>query len=149
MLADLWVLLPPDCNSPKKRSDSASKTDNSLQHRTRSENPDGRHSELAYRRRLVRQLQLRGSLPLPLAVGSSPTAPAQRSRCIFSILCMPQKAVFGKKLSQGRHARIVMGGPTETTSGFDVSDCVVDKAELIGSEIQFAFDETVISFLWF
>jgi len=47
MLADLW------CSSrqaqfPRKRSDSASKTEYSLHHRVRSESPDGRHSELAY-----------------------------------------------------------------------------------------------------
>jgi hypothetical protein len=50
MLADLFVLVP------------LGRTDYNLQHRIRSESPDGRHSELAYRRRLVRQLQLRGSL---------------------------------------------------------------------------------------
>jgi hypothetical protein len=41
MLADLLVLVP------------LGRTDYNLQHRIRSESPDGRHSELAYRRRLV------------------------------------------------------------------------------------------------
>ena len=44
-------------------SDSAGKTCHGLRHRIRSESPDERHSELADRRRVVRQLRLRGSLP--------------------------------------------------------------------------------------
>jgi len=59
------------------------------------------------------------------------------------------KPVFVKKLSQGHHACIMMRGPTESSSGFDIPDCVVDKAELMRSESQFMFDETVISFFWF
>jgi hypothetical protein len=39
-------------------------------HRIRSEGPDERHSELAYRRRLVRQLQLRSTLPAHLCPGA-------------------------------------------------------------------------------
>src|SRR5882724_1115199 len=58
MLADLLVLVP------------LGRADYNLQHRIRSESRDGRHSELAYRRRLVRQLQLRGSLPLHLCTGT-------------------------------------------------------------------------------
>ena len=58
MLADLLVLVP------------LGRTDYNLQHRIRSESPDGRHSELAYRRRLVRQLQLRGSLSVHLCTGA-------------------------------------------------------------------------------
>ena len=58
MLADLVVLV------------RVGHTDYNLQYRIRSESPDERHSELAYPRRLVRQLQLRGSLPMHFCTGA-------------------------------------------------------------------------------
>ena len=58
MLANLLVLV------------RIGRTDYNLLHRVRSESPDERHPELAYRRRLVRQLQLRGSLPMHFCTGA-------------------------------------------------------------------------------